>query len=150
MPQQQQDRSADTEYVESILSTEISDGKQKQEIRDLLSDDYALGNFTSADRQYFRLKAENVGLFVSETHPPAGSWAAGMLGAALYDDPEYSQGPLTEQTRIRMQTALMDHFARTSRSVDGWQQDKFSENIQTRRMEDNREEEEETLGGLLS
>jgi len=148
---QEQKATADTEYVRSILSTHIEDTRLKQELKDLLSGDYALGNFTSADRQYFRLKADNIGLFVEETHPPAESWGQGLLGAALYDDPEYGMHALEDKSKIRMQTVLMDHFALTSRAVDGWQQEKFSENIQTRRMEDNRDRDEETtLGGLFS
>ncbi|MDR9397413.1 hypothetical protein, partial [Pontimonas sp.] len=54
-----------------------------------------------------------------------------------------------ELADVNREIALMGHFARSSRSVDGWQQDKFGESIQTNRVEDNRKEEEPQSGGLL-
>ncbi|MDR9407172.1 MAG: hypothetical protein RI516_08090 [Spiribacter sp.] len=50
---------------------------------------------------------------------------------------------------MKRDLALMAHHAMTSRSLEGWQQDKFGESIQTNRVEDNRKEEEPQSGGLL-
>jgi len=139
------------EYVLDLLQTEIDDGTLPPAIRDLLANDYALANIDGGDREYFRLLADNIAMYSMETSPPEGSWADGELGAALYDDPNYSTKPLNQHTRIRLSTALMDHFARSSRGVSGWQQDKFSETIQTSRLEDNSEPEESNtiFGGLF-
>jgi hypothetical protein len=150
MPRPQRESGVDQQYVEGILDTGVSDRELKQEIEDLLADDYALGNLTSADREYFRLLAENIAIFIRETYPPVGSWANGDLGAALYDDPNYQTKPMETKTRIRIETALMDHFARSSRGVDGWQQDKLSESIETNRIEDTRSDEEEGITNLFS
>jgi len=115
----------------------------------LLSQDYPLANMNSADRKYFRLKSDNVKMFAEERYPPEDSIVQGELGAALLDDPDYNKRALEPQGKNRIETALMEHFSRTSRAVGGWQQDKFTENIKTNRVEDNRAESESGGGGSL-
>ncbi len=127
------------EFLADLMANDVEDGRLFREIGDLLGQDYPLANFTSGDREYFRLLAENVALYVKEQHPHRESWAQGGLGAALYDDEEYSEEHLQPGEVVRIETALMDHFARSSRGVGGWQQDKLTESIQTQRVEDNRE-----------
>lgn len=138
------------EYLADLLNSEVDDGRLPPEIKDLLSSDYPLANLTSADREYFRLLSDNISLFMQENHPPQNSYAQGDLGAALYDDPTYSRESLKNEEVVRVETGLLTHFARSSRGVDGWQQDKNSETIQTSRVEDNRETEQQSgIGGLF-
>jgi len=68
-------------------------------------------------------------------------------GACLLEDPDYQTRALTESQRNQIETLLMSHFARASRGVDGWQQDKLNESVQTKRVEDNRREQQQ--GGLI-
>lgn len=140
------------EYISEIISTSTAGTEHPQEIADLLSQDYPLANMNSADRKFFRLKADNVKLFASERFPPEESFVQGALGAALLDDPSYDKKALTNEAENRIETALMEHFSRTSRAVGGWQQDKFTENITTNRVEDNRgkPDERQDSGGRLS
>ena len=63
------------------------------------------------------------------------------------EDPDFDRRSLTDDQRLRLQTALLDHFTRSSRGLGGWQQDKLSETINTNRVEDNREKNE-SKGGL--
>jgi hypothetical protein len=139
------------EYIADLLASGIDDKKHPlpDSIDDLLSQDYPLANLTSADRKYFRLMSANIKIFATERYPTPKSWQSGELGAALLDDPEFEREPLTPVRRTKLESALMDHFARTSRGVGGWQQDKFSESIQTNRVEDNRGEKSEKTGSLL-
>lgn len=139
------------EYIDNIIETTTDDSEHPKEIADLLSGNYALANMNSADRKYFRLLADNIKIFAEERYPPADSYMQGALGAALLDDPEYDREALTTAQKNRIETALMEMFARSSRSVGGWQQDKFSESIQTNRVEDNRDSsrsEPESSGGI--
>ena len=138
------------EYVEEIIRSKTKDSQHPPEIEDLLSEDYPLSNTTSADRKYFRLKAANIVMYAHERYPPKESILQGVLGAALLDDPSYNKRSLTEIEKNRNRTALMEHFSRSSRGVGGWQQDKFSENIRTNRVEDNREQSDDSSGGGLS
>lgn len=143
------------EYVESLVTTATDDSKHPKEIGDLLSQDYPLANMNSADRTYFRLLSDNVKLFAEERFPPEDSLVQGALGAALLDDPTFNKTALGGQQKNRIETALMEHFSRTSRAVGGWQQDKFTESIQTNRVEDNRTETNDDggsggLSGLFS
>jgi hypothetical protein len=117
-------------------------------MRELLSRDYALGNLSSGDRQYFRYKADNIALFSEERLPDQESFFNGLTGVALMNDPDFTVNDQSELADVNREIALMGHYARSSRSVDGWQQDKFGESIQTQRVEDNREKEEER-GGLF-
>jgi hypothetical protein len=137
------------EYIEEIIHTSTDDHQHPKEISDLLSQDYPLANMNSADRKYFRLKSDNVKMFAEERYPPEDSIVQGELGAALLDDPDYNKRALEPQGKNRIETALMEHFSRTSRAVGGWQQDKFTENIKTNRVEDNRAESESGGGGSL-
>jgi hypothetical protein len=133
------------EYIADLLDTEVDDNIPK-EISDLLKNDYPLANMSSGDRQFFRLMGANIGLYAQERFPPERSLAQGVIGSALYDDPEYNKQAMNDKRKSRIETALMDHFARTSRAVGGWQQDKFAESIQTNRVEDNRVENEDKSG----
>lgn len=134
------------EYVNDILSTEV--GVVSEEMRELLSRDYALANLSSADRQHFRFKADNIALFSEERLPDQDSFFNGLTGIALMNDPDFTVNDPSELADVNREIALMTHFARSSRSVDGWQQDKFGESIQTQRVEDNREKEEDR-GGMF-
>jgi len=121
-------------------------------MRELLSRDYALANLNSADRQHFRYKADNVALFDEERLPDGDSFFRGNLGKALTNDRRFDVEDGNELAELNREIALMGHFARSSRSLEGWQQDKFGESIQTQRVEDNREREEDKsglLGGML-
>jgi hypothetical protein len=118
-------------------------------MRELLSRDYALANISSGDRQHFRYKADNIALYSEERKPDSDSFFRGLTGKALTNDPDFDPNDPSELAEVNREIALMGHFARSSRSVEGWQQDKFGESIQTQRVEDARQVEEEK-GGALS
>jgi hypothetical protein len=128
------------EYVSDILEADVSDGRLPTELADMLDQDYPLANLTSADRKFFRLMSENIEFYAEERYPREDSIHAGVLGAALTDSYDVVEA-IPNVGKSRNETALLDHYARTSRAVDGWQQDKFGETIQTNRVEDNRGEE---------
>jgi len=142
----QQQTNPSKEYLNDVLRSEVGD--VPEEMRELLSRDYALANISSADRQHFRYKADNIALYSEERKPDADSFFRGLMGKALTNDPDFQVNDPTELAEVNREIALMGHFARSSRSVEGWQQDKFGESIQTQRVEDNRETEEEKRGPL--
>jgi len=144
MMQQQPTKNPSREYVNDLLRTEV--GVVSDEMRELLSRDYALANLSTADRQHFRYKADNIALYAEERLPDQDSYFRGDTGKALTNDPDFTPDSEQELADVNREIALMGHFARSSRSVDGWQQDKFGESIQTQRVEDNREREEERVG----
>lgn len=148
---QNQSEDLSREYIRDLLVSDIdsADNPLPNSIKDLLSQDYPLANLTSADRKYFRLMSANIKIFATERYPTSKSWQSGALGAALLDDPTFEREPLPSVSRTKIESALLDHFARTSRGVDGWQQDKFSESIQTNRVEDNRGDKAEKSGSIL-
>jgi len=139
------------QYIRDLLQTDVNDSRHPlpKSITDLLNQDYPLANLTSADRKYFRLMAENIKIFAREQYPAQDSFQQGALGATLMDDPTMEIQPLSDISRTKIESALLNHYARTSRGVDGWQQDKFSESIQTNRVEDNRGEADSDSGSLL-
>jgi hypothetical protein len=65
------------EYVNDVLDTTVDDGTLPPQLRDLLVNDFPLANLNGADRQYFRLYSENVGLMTDEAYPPKESYAQG-------------------------------------------------------------------------
>jgi len=134
------------QYLQEVVEPGV-DEKLPTGIKNLLSKDYPLANIRRSDREYFRLLSENIAHYVREQFPPEGSLVQGDLGAALLEDPEYETVAKTNAEINQIETVLMDSFARTSRGEGGWQQEKFTENIQTRRVEDEREEDS---GGIFS
>lgn len=138
---------AQGEMLDDLVETGIDD-QLPTPLVNLLSKDYPLANIRRSDREYFRLLSENVAMYVKEQYPPENSLLQGDLGAALLEDPEYQFNSLNRRTRNEIETLLMTAFARTSRGEDGWQQEKLSENIQTKRVEDNRIPDDD--GGFVS
>jgi len=147
---QRQPRRQHTEYLEEITAPGVDATSLPPPVSNLLADDYPLANIKRSDREYFRLLSENVSIYTRELFPPSESAMQGLIGAALYEDPSYQMRSLPEQTRVEIETALMDSFARSSRGLDGWQQDKLGESIKTNRVEDNRQPDSAgVLGGLF-
>jgi hypothetical protein len=133
------------EYVDTVVGHDIDD-KLATPIKNLLANDYPLANLERVDREYFRLLADNIALYLKEQYPPEDSVVQGDVGAALLEDPSYRKTALSQQKRHEIETVLMTMFARTGRGVGGWQQDKLSENIETQRIEDDRRDEQDEQG----
>ena len=125
---QNQSEDLSREYIRDLLVSDIDDADNPlpNSISDLLSQDYPLANLTSADRKYFRLMSANIKIFATERYPTPKSWQSGALGAALLDDPTIEREPLPSVSRQRIKSALMDIYARTSRSIGGGHQVKIS------------------------
>jgi hypothetical protein len=121
-------------------------------VRALLSEDFPLSNISRQDRKYLRLKAENLAIYVKEQHPPSDSLVQGETGAVLLEDPDYDTTALDAEMKNRIESLNLASFVRNARAVGGWQQDKLNENVQTKRVEDGRVQEEEDglFSGLLS
>jgi hypothetical protein len=144
--QQQQNGGGPSEgYVREVLQPDI-DGEIPNAITNLLAADYPLANLERADREYFRILNRNIELYLKEEHPPQDSLVQGELGAALLEEPDYNVHALTPRRCTEMKTALMDAYSRSSRGVEGWQQEEFSKSTSVRRVEDNRAEESEPTG----
>jgi hypothetical protein len=139
------------EYVDAIVDSDLQDDTLPEAILDLLNKDFPLSNIRSGDREYFRILADNIKMYTKELYAPEESRMTGTVGQALLEDPSSRIKSLSRQERVRIETVLMDHFARSSRGVRGWQQDKLSETINTSRVEDNREKDSEgtIFGGLF-
>jgi len=133
------------EYVDTVVGHDIHD-KLPTPVRNLLANDYPLAKLERNDREYFRLLADNIALYLKEQYPPEDSVVQGDVGAALLEDPTYQKSALSQQKRHEIETVLMTMFARTGRGVGGWQQDKLSENIETQRIEDERADEQDEQG----
>ena len=76
----------------------------------------------------------------------------GVARMAMTADMTDGKTGLTREQQTQLESVLLGMFFRVSRSIDGWQQDKLTESIQTRRLEDSRQPEdgEGPLGGIFS
>lgn len=138
------------DVIEKLVETGLDDSSANA-VNDLLSQDFVLGKIRQADREYARLMAKNVVHFVQCDYPPKESMCQGILRMGLTGDMDDGKTALSEEQKTQIESLLLGMFFRTSRSIDGWQQDKFGEQIQTRRMEDGREDAKKgPLGGLFS
>jgi hypothetical protein len=138
------------EVIEQLTNTGIQ-RPAAESVADLLSEDYVLSNIRSADREYARLLARNIVKFCECQHPPLDSHMQGICRMALSGDLKDGKTGMTREQQTQLESVLLGMFFRVSRSIDGWQQDKLTESIQTRRVEDNRQPEDDgPLGGIFS
>jgi len=138
------------EFVDKVTETGISQDVATA-VHNLLADESVLGNIREADREFARLHAENVVKYVEAMHPPKESHVQGELRRAYLGDLTDGREAIDDATLANFRSILLGAFFRYSRSIDGWQQDKFGEQIQTQRLEDRRDEGNEgLLGGLFS
>jgi superfamily II helicase len=93
-----------------------------------------------------------VAIYASCQAPPTESGLQDEVAAGLLTDPSAADlQPMTPETKDRIQSVMLAFFARVCRSKSGWQQDKLSEQIVTRRMEspDDEDESQGVLGRLF-
>lgn len=127
----------------SQLSQAGVDDAHARAVADLLSHDFILGNISNAGIDYLRLLSQNIALFAQEGFPRGESIVRGDVAAGLLEDPDMGDlKPMSPADRDRMETALLAFFVRSTRSHAGWQQDKLSEQIVTRRVEELDDEDE--------
>ncbi len=149
MSQAQPDRLTNTDdkmaqyLIDSGIDANIADS-----VTDLLDKEFALANIDRNDRRYARLMSENVILLLEEQYPPSSSQLQDTKRAAYLGDASETKDALGEDTKTQLRTLLLAAFFRSSRSVDGWQQEKLSENIQTQRLEERTDQADD--GGLFS
>lgn len=144
---QQNGNNPTQEYLNEVLRSGVD--SDVPELQTLVSRDFGLANMSKAGRRWLRYHSDNIDLFSEEGYPDHESYVSGLLGNALLQDPEFTDQDPQHAQEVKRDLALMAHHAMTSRSLEGWQQDKFGESIQTNRVEDNRREEEPQSGGLL-
>lgn len=139
------------EVIEQLTDTGIN-RPAAESVADLLSEDYVLSNIKNADREYARLLSKNIVHYVRCQHPPLDSHMQGVARMAMTADMTDGKTGLTREQQTQLESVLLGMFFRVSRSIDGWQQDKLTESIQTRRLEDSRQPEdgEGPLGGIFS
>jgi hypothetical protein len=138
------------EVIEQLTDTGI-DRPAAESVADLLSEDYVLSNIGNADREYARLLARNIVKYAESEHPPLDSHMQGVSRMALSGNMQDGKTGMSHDQQTKLESILLGMFFRVSRSIDGWQQDKLTESIQTRRVEDNRQPDGDgALGGIFS
>lgn len=142
--------SAQAEHFNDVVESDFGESLPDP-VAHLLGKDFALSKINTDDREYLRLLAENVMHYSEELYPPKESLIQGDVGAALLEDPSYDMHALDDRRKAEIESLILSYFTRISRSQSGWQQDKLNEGIQTKRVEDDREEEggNGVLGGLF-
>jgi len=149
--QQQQQPTIGGSKKDEVIDQLTINRPAAESVADLLSEDYVLSNIKNADREYARLLAKNIVHYVRNQHPPLDSHMQGVSRMAMRGDLQDGKTGLTREQQTQLESVLLGMFFRVSRSIDGWQQDKLTESIQTRRVEDNRQPEDNDgpLGGIF-
>jgi hypothetical protein len=140
---------ANSELLDDLVETGQND-QLTTPLRNLLSRDFPLANLRRMDQEYIRLLSDNIALYAEEQFPPAKSMMQGRVGAMYARDPDYNREALSDKKKNEIRSTLITLFTRSSRGIGGWQQDKINEAIQVRRVEDDRQEEDETNGIIES
>lgn len=134
------------EYLNTLVEHGI-DRDTALLMRNMLSKDYVLANYTRAEvREVVWLTRVEL-LKIKGLHPMPESVYTGEYRQFAFDDPEQGLKPLSAHQETLLSQAVMDIFARVSRGEGGFQQDAFSKTIsEVRRVED---EPGSSSGGLL-
>ncbi|MFD1515702.1 hypothetical protein [Halomarina rubra] len=138
------------EFLEALTATGV-DMQTAQAVQNLLSQDFLLGRVKDADREEAKYLARNIVRYVECDHPPEDSMLQGTLRRALLGDIDDGKKALTQRQKTQLESTLMAFFFRSSRSVDGWQQDKIADQVSVRKTEAGGQNNDGGLfGGLFS
>lgn len=124
------------EYLNTLVEHGIDESTALL-LRNMLSKDYVLANYTRAEvREVVWLTRVEL-LKVKGQHPMAESVYEGEYRQFAFDNADQGLKKLDPQQETLLSQALQDIFARVSRGEGGFQQDAFSKTIsEVRRVED--------------
>lgn len=124
------------EYLNTMVEHGIDESTALL-MRNMLSKDYVLANFTRAEvREVVWLTRVEL-LKIKGQHPLPESVYQGEYRQFAFDDPDQGLSHLDPQEETLLSQAVQDIFARVSRGEGGFQQDAFSTTIsEVRRVED--------------
>lgn len=124
------------EYLNTLVEHGIDESTALL-LRNMLSKDYVLANYTRAEvREVVWLTRVEL-LKVKGQHPMPESVYEGEYRQFAFDNADQGLKKLDPQQETLLSQALQDIFARVSRGEGGFQQDAFSKTIsEVRRVED--------------
>lgn len=142
---------AQTKELASFLIDSGIDVGTARSASNLFAKEFKLGNISPSDRKAVRYLAKNIVEYVDCEHPPEDSNLQGPYRAALLGDmAERHKRALSDEDKIRLESALMAFTFDTSRSEGGFQQDKVSDTTQEQRKVESGGDGGGILGGLFS
>lgn len=124
------------EYLNTLVEHGIDESTALL-LRNMLSKDYVLANYTRAEvREVVWLTRVEM-LKIKGQHPLPESVYQGEYRQFAFDDADQGLKHLDPQEETLLSQAIQDIFARVSRGEGGFQQDAFSKTIsEVRRVED--------------
>lgn len=136
------------EYLEELTSAGVPEETAKH-MRELLSEDFVLGNLRDEEVQEIRWLARELQKEVEWMHPSEQSVVQGEYRKFLYDDPDDGLSSLSDKQEVKIGEFILDVFARVSRGRDGWQQEEMGKHYTVSEMKDP-DSGSSGLGGLFS
>jgi len=143
----------DKSEVDRLTEADVAEGEEPPRgAGNLFSTDMTMGRIKEEDHQAMRFLFKNQHEFSESERPPQGSMIQGAVRAAFHGDPRDRATAMAPDERTDEHSQRLMAEFRTSRSVDGFQQEKLVEQRQVQVMDDQRGDEQgtEDSGGLLS
>lgn len=136
------------EYLEELTSAGIPDETAKH-LRELLSEDFVLGNLRDEEVQEIRWLGRELQKEVEWMHPNDDSVLNGEYRKFMYDDDDDGLSSLSDKQQVKIGEFILDVFARVSRGRGGWQQEEMGKHYTVSEMKDG-DDSKGRLGGLFS
>lgn len=117
-----------TEYLETLTEHGIDESTALL-MRNMLSKDYVLANYTRAEVREAVWLARIELLKIKSLHPRKGALLQAEYRQFMFDDELEGLSYLDDKEETLLAQALLDIFARITRGDDGFQQDQFGKTI---------------------
>jgi len=114
-----------SEYLESLIDNEDIQSGLADDLRNLLSRDFILGNLERGDYTELKWLGRHELQTLLCDYPKPRSVMTGWRRQAYYDGDASPKEPLSSQKRYKIETMVMSYIARLSRSKDAEQLEHF-------------------------
>lgn len=125
----------DSDLVNTLMESELDTG-QVHVIRNLLSQDFPLANFSEAEVHESRWLNRYLELVIGDLFPPPRSHLQGEWRSRLMRDERQNITSLDDGQRAEIRSFIMGTNSRATRAKDGWQQEELSKSVQESRVVD--------------
>jgi len=147
--QRAEDGDADAEprrehYINKLTNSELDAGTVKM-LSNMMSKDFVLGNYSDAESNEHRWLTRIIKLQVEAQHPHDDSMWQGRFRQVASGRGDQHLSSLSDRELTIIRQFIRGVLSRSSRSRDGWQQDKMNESIAVQERRDVDEDD----GGFL-
>ncbi len=137
----------DAQWLREITNHQLDEGTELL-MQNFLTQDLILGNLQSAEVTEMKWLIRELSEEIKRMHPGTECEITGEARKAYLDDTKEALKPLSNVQENWVDQAVLVIISNVTRSLDGFQQTKFSEQVKVSKVED--DDADSKLGGFFS